>query len=104
MHTVVSMVSAAGCFSAHFDMADLVSGVPGGTGNVQDIYPLTPLQESILFPHLAGDRNSCLAAMLMGLDNRARLEAYVGALQAVIERHDILRTAIRWKGRISFSQ
>ena len=85
-------------------MADLVSGVPGGTGNVQDIYPLTPLQESILFPHLADDRNSCLAAMLMGLDNRARLEAYVGALQAVIERHDILRTAIRWKGRISFSQ
>jgi len=80
------------------EIETIVSGVPGGTGNVQDIYPLTPLQESILFPHLADDRNSCLAAMLMGLDNRARLDAYVGALQAVIERHDILRTAIRWKG------
>src|SRR5262249_29858022 len=76
-----------------------VSGVPDRTANVQDIYPLTPLQEGILFQHLLGAKGDAyLLSVLLGFDSRERLASYLGALQAVIDRHDILRTACAWEG------
>jgi amino acid adenylation domain-containing protein len=77
----------------------IVQGVPGGAANVQDIYPLAPLQEGILFHHfIGGNRDPYLKAVEYSFDNRSRLDAYLKALQAVIDRHDILRTAVLWDG------
>ncbi|WP_156933318.1 non-ribosomal peptide synthetase, partial [Xenorhabdus cabanillasii] len=77
----------------------LVEATSGGAGNIQDIYPLAPLQEGILFHHLLQTQgDDYLLQSLLAFDTRERLDAFLSALQQVIDRHDILRTAVCWQG------
>ncbi|WP_143707540.1 amino acid adenylation domain-containing protein, partial [Xenorhabdus ehlersii] len=99
----------AGCTSITPDMLPLVSlpqneidaivaAVPGGAANVQDIYPLAPLQTGILFQHLLQTQgDDYLLQSLLAFDTRERLDAFLAALQHIIDRHDILRTAAYWQ-------
>ena len=73
--------------------------VVGGSQNVQDVYPLAPLQEGFLFHHLLEpSADPYLGSHLIEFDTHRRLRAYLAALQAVVLRHDILRTAFVWEG------
>jgi amino acid adenylation domain-containing protein len=77
----------------------IVSRIPGGAANVQDIYPLVPLQEGILFHHLMREEGDVyLNSRLESFSTRSHLDSYLSAIQALINRHDILRTAVMWEG------
>ncbi|WP_338911146.1 non-ribosomal peptide synthase/polyketide synthase [Mycetohabitans rhizoxinica] len=81
------------------DIDRIVEQVPGGISNIQDIYALSPLQDGILFHHLlATNGDPYLLVSQMAFANRALLDRYLDAVQQVVNRHDILRTAFVWQG------
>ena len=77
----------------------IVCAVPGGAANIQDIYPLAPLQEGILFHYLLNEHggDTYVLPTILRVSNRERLDALIEGLQAVIDRHDVLRTAVLWE-------
>ncbi|PUA27190.1 MAG: non-ribosomal peptide synthetase [Cellvibrio sp. 79] len=81
------------------ELDSIMQACPGGASNIQDIYPLTPLQEGILFDHLLSDAgDTYLASVLLAFENRQLLDTYVDAVQNLVNRHDTLRTAVLWEG------
>ncbi|WP_259468708.1 condensation domain-containing protein, partial [Pseudomonas syringae] len=76
----------------------VVACVPGGAANVQDIYPLAPLQEGILYHHIAAEQGDpYVLQSQFAFQSRAHLDTFAQALQTVINRHDILRTSMHWE-------
>ena len=81
------------------EIATIEASVPGGAPNIQDIYPLAPLQEGILFHHMLQQQGDAyITPHGFSFDSRERLERFITSLNQVIFRHDILRTAVLWEG------
>ncbi|MFI5887016.1 amino acid adenylation domain-containing protein [Streptomyces sp. NPDC051554] len=77
----------------------VLATVPEGAADVQDIYPLTSLQEGMLFHHaLAQEGDPYVISGLLAVDSRERLDAFLDGLHKTVERHDVLRTAVVWRG------
>jgi amino acid adenylation domain-containing protein len=90
------MLPLAALNQSHIDT--ITAGVPGGAGNIQDIYPLAPLQEGIFFHCLmSGEADTYVLRALLAFDDRGRLDRFLAALQDVIDRHDVLRSCVLWE-------
>ncbi|OBP13478.1 hypothetical protein A5320_18180 [Rheinheimera sp. SA_1] len=76
------------------ELAALAQRIPGGLGNIQDIYPLAPLQEGFVFHHLMapGQDPYLLNIVYRALDS-AQTEHFLAGMQALVDRHDAFRTA-----------
>ncbi len=74
----------------------IVAGIPGGAANVQEIYPLAPLQEGLLYHHITDERDPYQQHAMFSFASREQVDAFAQALQQVINRHDILRTSLVW--------
>ncbi|WP_207267288.1 non-ribosomal peptide synthase/polyketide synthase [Pseudomonas sp. FW300-N1B4] len=80
---------------AHLDQSRL-DALPIAPSRIEDIYPLSPMQEGMLF-HTLSDNGSSLyvnqiSLPVGGLD----VERFRKAWEAVIERQAILRTSFHW--------
>ncbi|HYN84432.1 MAG TPA: amino acid adenylation domain-containing protein [Pyrinomonadaceae bacterium] len=68
--------------------------------NIEDIYPLSPLQEGILFHSLYTPRTGVyFVQTVFTLRGRLDLDALKNAWRRVIERHPVLRTFFIWERR-----
>jgi amino acid adenylation domain-containing protein len=92
-----SMLSLVELESAH--IRRIAQDVPGGMVNIQDVYPLAPLQEGILFHHLldCAGGDTYVLPTLLAVESRQRVDELIVAIQAVVDRHDVLRTAVLWE-------
>lgn len=67
--------------------------------NVKDIYPLTPLQEGMLYDCVSSDNSSLyLNQLSWTFSGNLNVTAWKFAWQRVVERQPILRTAFIWEG------
>ncbi|CAL2092255.1 amino acid adenylation domain-containing protein [Tenacibaculum sp. 190524A02b] len=79
------------------DINKIVSDIEGGTSNIQDIYPLSPLQEGIYFHYLMSNEEEgdpYVLSNLLSFSSKEKRASFIEALQFVVKRHDVLRTCV----------
>jgi amino acid adenylation domain-containing protein len=69
------------------------------TGNIETAYPLSPLQQGMLF-HSLGAPGSAVYVIQVRCEVRGalRIDAFYQAWQRVLDRHQALRAAFVWEG------
>jgi amino acid adenylation domain-containing protein/non-ribosomal peptide synthase protein (TIGR01720 family) len=83
---------------ASLDQVTLDRLLAGRENLIEDIYPLTPLQQGLLFHTLSEPRSGVyIEQVSYTLRGEVEVEAFKRAWQQVIARHMILRTAFVWQ-------
>lgn len=68
--------------------------------SIEDIYPLSPLQEGILFHSLLAPKSGIyFGQIVVSLEGDLDAVAFERAWQRVVDRHPALRTCFVWEGR-----
>ena len=83
------------------ELDTVVDHIEEGVANIQDMYPLSPLQEGMYFHHLMSDQSNgdpYILFNLLSFDSLDKRSRFIEALRYVITRHDVLRTCILSNG------
>ena len=68
-------------------------------GQIEDLYPLSPMQEGMLFHSLYGSDSGIYTTQLVcELNGHLNEDAFEMAWQAAVDAHAVLRTGFEWKG------
>ncbi|HEU0076801.1 MAG TPA: amino acid adenylation domain-containing protein, partial [Longimicrobiaceae bacterium] len=87
---------------AGLGQAELDEMLGSGRG-VEDVYPLTPMQEGMLFHSLLDPGGGAYVGQFMyDLKGPLDTEAFGRAWDAVVTRHPVLRTGFQWGGERAF--
>ncbi|HEY7489757.1 MAG TPA: amino acid adenylation domain-containing protein, partial [Candidatus Tectomicrobia bacterium] len=93
---------AGGYTPSDFPLAGLeqsrLESLVGNDRDLEDIYPLSPMQEGMLFHSLYAPESGVYITQVTCTLGSLHVTALQDAWQRVVERHPILRTAFIWKG------
>ncbi|NAS30806.1 hypothetical protein GTQ40_07475 [Flavobacteriaceae bacterium R38] len=64
---------------------------------IEAIYPLTNMQQSLLFHHLMNKEDQGFLHVQCKLEGELNVTAFKDAWQAVVKRHTVMRTSVHWK-------
>jgi amino acid adenylation domain-containing protein/non-ribosomal peptide synthase protein (TIGR01720 family) len=94
-------VEAGGYTPSDFPLAKLgqakLDWLTGADRGIEDIYPLSPAQEGMLFYTLLTPESGAYVTQMVYEMEGLNVEAMKRAWQRVLDRHPILRTAFVWK-------
>ena len=94
---------AGGYTPSDFELVDIqqsdLDRIAASGGEIQDLYPLTPMQQGMLFHTLYSPKsgvycNQAMASLVGDLD----VNAFRQSWQEVLDRHEALRTSFEWEG------
>jgi amino acid adenylation domain-containing protein/non-ribosomal peptide synthase protein (TIGR01720 family) len=94
---------AGGFTPSDFPLARLTQSeldrVAGRDRGIEDIYPLSPFQQGLLFHKIYAPQSGAYFTQLSGtIEQQLNVVAFKSAWQRVVDRHSILRTAFVWEG------
>ncbi|MGG6352097.1 amino acid adenylation domain-containing protein, partial [Pseudomonas putida] len=75
-----------------------LDALPVAVAEVEDIYPLSPMQQGMLFHSLSDEGDDLYVNQLSLPVEGLEQERFRAAWQHVIGRHEILRTSFHWEG------
>ena len=67
------------------------------SNEIEDVYPLTPLQQGLLFHSLHAPESSAYINQLSGTLSNLNLPAFRDTWASLMQRHGILRTSVHWQ-------
>ncbi|MFS4481478.1 amino acid adenylation domain-containing protein [Hyunsoonleella sp. 2307UL5-6] len=67
------------------------------TNGIEDIFPVSTMQQSILFHHLTSKYDQGFLNVKCTIDGNLDIVVFEKAWHLVVKRHEVLRTSIHWK-------